>query len=83
MPATSEPQRKAAGAALAVKQGKAPASGLRGASKRMLSMPRSSLEHLASKPVKPQTTTAAAHLKREFAAGPKHVKKHRKTRRKK
>ncbi len=68
MPAESERQRQAAGAALTVKRGEAPASGLRGASKQMLRMTRSQLEDYASKPGKPQTTRAAAHLDREHRA---------------
>ncbi len=68
MPAESERQRQAAGAALAVKRGEAPASGLRGASKSMLRMTRSQLEDYARSPSKPQTTRAAAHLDREHKA---------------
>ena len=68
MPAESEPQRRAAGAALAVKRGEAPASSLKGASRQMLKMSRSALEDYASKPTRPQTTRAAAHLDREHKA---------------
>ncbi len=68
MPAESERQRQAAGAALAVKRGQAPASGLRGTAKSMLRMTRSQLEDYARKPGKPQTTRAAAHLDKEHKA---------------
>ena len=51
MPATSENQRKAAGAALAVSRGQAPRSGLKGASRGMLkSMSGSQLADFARKP---------------------------------
>lgn len=51
MPATSEAQRKAAGAALAVSRGQAPKSSLKGASLGMLkSMSGSQLADFASKP---------------------------------
>jgi hypothetical protein len=49
MPAESERQRKATGAALAAKRGKAPKSKLRGASRRMLSMSDDQLSDFASK----------------------------------
>ena len=68
MPAESEPQRKAAGAALSVKRGQAPASGLRGAARGMLRMTRSQLEDFARKPGKPQTTRVAANLDKEHKA---------------
>ena len=68
MPAESEPQRRAAGAALAVKKGERPASSLKGAARGMLSMTRSQLEDFARSPNKPQTTRAAAHLDREHKA---------------
>ncbi len=68
MPAESEPQRRAAGAALAVKRGEQPASSLRGAARGMLRMTRSQLEDYARQPGKPQTTRAAAHLDREHKA---------------
>ncbi|KKM10165.1 hypothetical protein LCGC14_1722080 [marine sediment metagenome] len=51
MPAESEPQRQAAGAALAVKRGQAPRSKLRGASRSMFnSMTVAQLADFASKP---------------------------------
>ena len=51
MPATSEAQRKAAGAALAVSRGQASKSNLKGASRGMLkSMSGSQLADFASKP---------------------------------
>ncbi|KKL88059.1 hypothetical protein LCGC14_0876450 [marine sediment metagenome] len=68
MPAESEPQRRAAGAALAVKRGERPASSLKGAARSMLSMTRSQLEDYARTPSKPQTTHAAAHLDKENKA---------------
>ncbi|KKM23766.1 hypothetical protein LCGC14_1611890 [marine sediment metagenome] len=68
MPAESEPQRRAAGAALAVKRGERPASSLKGAARSMLSMTRSQLEDYARTPSKPQTTRAAAHLDKENKA---------------
>ena len=68
MPAESEPQRRAAGAALAVKRGEQPASSLKGAARSMLSMTRSQLEDYARTPSKPQTTRAAAHLDKEHKA---------------
>jgi len=81
MPAESEPQRQAAGAALAVKRGQAPVSSLRGAARSMLRMTRSQLEDFARKPGRPQTTRAAAHLDREHKAmrgvGTKAAKKNR------
>ena len=51
MPAKSEAQRKAAGAALAAKRGKSPPKALAGASKSMAkSMTESQLRDFASKP---------------------------------
>lgn len=52
MPAKNELQRRAAGAALAVKQGKASASSLRGASRQMLRMSENQLRDFAKKPTK-------------------------------
>lgn len=80
MPAESERQRKAAGAALGVKRGERPASSLRGASKQMLRMTRSQLEDYARKPSKPQSTTKAAHLRKEYSAVAKRVKPSHKSR---
>ena len=49
MPATSKPQQKAAGAALAAKRGEEPKSKLKGASKQMeKSMTEDQLEEFAS-----------------------------------
>jgi len=51
MPAERAEQRRAAGAALAVKRGQAPASGLKGASRSMLkSMTSAELADFASSP---------------------------------
>ena len=74
MPPESERQRKAAGAALSVKRGERSASSLKGASQQMLRMTRSQLEDYARKPSKPQTTTKAAHLRRESTAVAKRAK---------
>lgn len=74
MPAESEAQRKAAGAALAVKRGERSTSSLRGASKQMLKMTRTQLEDYARKPSGPRTTRSAAHLDKEHKAKAKHAK---------
>jgi hypothetical protein len=54
MPATSEAQRRAAGAALAIKRGEAPKQKARGAVKSMLSMSEAELRDYAKKPKKGQ-----------------------------
>lgn len=59
MPAKSEQQRKAAGAALAVRRGERPTSSLMGASKSMLSMSTKQLRDYARKP---RTTREVAGL---------------------
>lgn len=52
MPATSEDQRQAAGAALAAKRGERPVSSLKGASRQMYKgMTETQLRHYASKPL--------------------------------
>jgi hypothetical protein len=48
MPAKSQAQQKAAGAALSAKRGGTPKSQLKGASKSMLSMSEAELERMAS-----------------------------------
>ncbi len=87
MPAESEPQRRAAGAALAVKRGEKPVSSLRGAARGMLRMTRSQLEDYARTPSKPQTTRVAAHLDKEHkamrGAGPVSKPRRKATRRRK
>lgn len=70
MPAESEAQRKAAGAALAVRRGQAPKSSLRGASKAMLKMSESQLRDYARKG---RTTSQAAGL---GAKGSKGARRH-------
>lgn len=53
MPAKSQQQQKAAGAALSAKRGETPASALKGASKKMAeSMTEAELEKMASVPRK-------------------------------
>jgi len=74
VPAESERQRKAAGVALAVKRGEAPASTLRGASKQMAKMTRSQLEDYARKPHKAQTTSKVAGLHKEHKSRAKRAK---------
>ncbi len=65
MPAESEEQRKAAGAALAVKRGKQPKSSLKGAARSMLSMTEDQLRDYARRP---RTTSEAAGLGRSRGA---------------
>jgi hypothetical protein len=48
MPAKSAAQQKAAGAALSAKRGDTPKSGLKGASKSMMSMSETELKKMAS-----------------------------------
>ena len=66
MPAETEKQQKAAGAALAVKRGEAPESGLYGASKQMLhSMTEEELRHMA-KSTKSSPPATEADLSRGY-----------------
>ena len=50
MPAKSDRQKKAAGAALAAKRGETPKAGLQGPAKQMLSMSEKQLTEFAAKP---------------------------------
>lgn len=66
MPAKSESQRKAAGAALAAKRGERPTSSLMGPAKQVAKMTERQLRDYAKKPgnphPKPRTTRQAAGL---------------------
>jgi len=52
MPAKSQSQARAAGMAMAAKEGKMPMSKMQGASKSMMKMPKEELEKFASTPRK-------------------------------
>ena len=80
MPAESEKQRKAAGAALAVKRGQQPRSSLKGASKSMVKMSERQLRDYARKPggnPHPRTTSQAAGLVGKGSRGAKRAKTHK------
>lgn len=52
MPSVSQKQQRAAGMAMAAKEGKMPMSKMGGAVKSMMKMPKEELEHYASTPRK-------------------------------
>ena len=74
MPARSEQQRKAAGAALAAKQGERPTSSLLGPSAAMVKMTEKQLRDYARKP---RTTSQAAGLHNPHTKKAKKRKKHK------